>query len=152
MLRKFHTSTTTGVAFRSPFAVALLFVLATTLGCLNSKRTDRAFTNDWLEDYRVRTEFEKRKARLRPGEELILAGEEDAARASVYMDEESGRPKLNLGIPEGISADVDIDTDEADVKLKYKFEWGKKKLDIKDTAPTAPKATDSPVEEKSTPE
>lgn len=112
----------------------VVVALSLTVGCMTGKKTDRAFSNDWLNDYKTRKAFEERKQRLRPEEELIIAGEPDSARASVYMDEE-GDPKVNLGIPEGISADIDIDTDEAEMALKYKMEWGKPKKNIRETAP-----------------
>lgn len=124
---------------KSRIVLCVVFLVGVA-GCVTGKSADPAFSNDWLDDYKKRADFEDRKARLRVNEELIIAGKKDSARASISVDED-GNPRLNLGVPEGISADIDIDTDEAEVALKYKLKWGKPKGPL-------PK----PREDESTPE
>jgi hypothetical protein len=101
-------------------SIALLAALVSG-GCVHSPHSARPFTEEWVRDQDRVAAFERRKARLK-GDEIVLVGNKEGARAAVQMDDK-GRPRLNVGKRRGLSADLDLDPEEAEVEVKYKWGW-----------------------------
>lgn len=103
------------------YLVVLVPAVLIATGCVTQLPRDKPFTKAWYAHQRNEREFQERKKRISGGE-LVLMGQQDAARAAIQLDEE-GKPKLNVGKRKGLSADIDADLDEASVFFKYKWGW-----------------------------
>jgi len=100
--------------------ISLIGILAFT-GCAHNTNRHVPFSEDWTHHERGERAFNERRQRIGVGREAVLAGEEGQTRAAVVVDER-GRPNLNLGRAEGLSADVQIGSGTG-AFLKYKRGW-----------------------------
>lgn len=88
--------------------------------CATADPGARPFSEGWHDQIKSERAHEQRMQRLR-GKKAVLAGQEGASRAAVVMDEK-GRPRLNVGKEDGLSADVNY-SHGPEGRLKYKVDW-----------------------------
>ena len=88
---------------------------------MTGDQRNRPFSDDWGHHIKHERAFERRKARIRGEEGVVIVGDKEKARAAIVMDE-AGNPKLNVGRETGWSADVDYDHGP-EGEIKYKHEW-----------------------------
>lgn len=101
-------------------ATALSAVAMITFGCATTLPREQPFSKEWAGAQRHNRAVQERAAKY--SSEWVLWGEGGKNRAAVVVDEK-GKPRLNVGRAQGLSADIDIDEDEAGFMLKYKGGW-----------------------------
>lgn len=101
---------------------ACLLAMLSLCGCVAGLERERPFSQSWADHQRHERDFAERKARIRGEEGLVLLGNPQKNRAAVYMDEESGRPRLDIGRKTGWSLDLRYDKG-AEAAIKYKLKW-----------------------------
>jgi len=99
---------------------AIAALLSTGLACAPHHPRERPFTREWGTHVKGEQAFERRQARI-DGDDIVLMGEEGAARAAITRDQ-TGDPKLEFGGMRGFSADVDYRRGPAG-RIKYKREF-----------------------------
>jgi len=97
---------------------AAVVLVLTPLGCVTTDTESPAFTHRWSKEVE---RYNNRKGKTPQGIPLSKKGAR--VKAKIAVDEE-GKPKLQLGGEEGVSADVNVSGGDAKVKLKYKKGWG----------------------------
>lgn len=97
--------------------LALLIAAIFTFGCTTTSTRDRAFTDDWADHTRGKTNANRRSG----SENTETKGEQRLGPATITRDE-AGRPQVNLGGAEGLGADVQVQSGGS-ARLRYRRQW-----------------------------
>jgi len=107
---------------RARIQTACVLAMIALCGCVAGLERERPFSKSWADHQRHERDFAERKARIRGEEGLVLLGNPQKNRAALLMDEESGRPRLDIGRKTGWSLDLRYDK-AAEAAIKYKLKW-----------------------------